>query len=121
LRGGTPLATEIVAAPVPPSHLVELAEQTFGGLVKGVVDVERGIMAIGGELRSDEEALLISQGSSQAHLWGINPYPDRYGGPEFVEFDSMINIRPSVGNRSRGVDDPETRTAIAAVVERLVR
>jgi hypothetical protein len=120
-RGGTTLATEIVAAPVPLSHLVELAEQMFGGLVKAVVDVERGVMAIGGELHSDEEALLISEGSSQAHLWGINLYPDRYGSPEVVEFDSMINIRPSAGNRSRGVEDPQVRGAIAAVVEGLVR
>jgi hypothetical protein len=40
---------------------------------------------------------------------------------DWLEFDSMINLRPSFGNRSRGVDDPETRDAIAALVGRLVR
>ena len=35
--------------------------------------------------------------------------------------DSMIDLRPSFGNRSRGVDDPVTRVAIAAFMARVVR
>jgi hypothetical protein len=112
---------EVVRDSVSLSHLEELAELMFGGLVKAVVDVDRGIMAIGGELHSDEEALLISEGSDQASLWGINLYPDRFGTDEFLECDSMINIRPSQGNRSRLVDDPAVQLAIAAIVKRLVR
>jgi len=96
------------------------AKVQFGDLVKAVVDVERGIMAIGGELQSDEEAVLLDQGSGQQDLWGINLYPDKPLG-EWIEFDSMINVRPSQGNRSRNVESPEIRDAIATIVNRLVR
>jgi len=87
--------------------------------VKAVVDVDREIMAIDGELHSDEEALLLQQGSRQQHLWGINIYADLEGADR-IEFDSMINIRPSQGNRSRGVDDPELRLRIIRIVETLL-
>lgn len=96
-----------------------MAQKGFGDLVKAVVDAERGIMAVDGELHSDEEALLLEHDSEQRHLWGINIYPD-LAGTERVEFDSMINIRPSQGNRSRGVDDPEIRGRIVRIVDTLV-
>jgi len=101
-------------------ELRAVAKVQFGDLVKAVVDVERGIMAIGGELHSDEEAVLLDQDSGQQHLWGINLYPDKPPG-EWIEFDSMINVRPSQGNRSRNVENPEIRDAIAMIVNRLVR
>ena len=101
------------------ADLEAMAKAQFVDLVKAVVDVERGVMAIGGELHSDEEALLLEDGSNQRHLWGINLYP-AIGDESWIEFDSMINIRPSQGNRSRNVDDAETRKAIVAIVGRLV-
>ena len=61
-------------------------------------------MAIGGELHSDEEALLLEDGSAQADIWGINRYPAK-AGDSWIEFDSMFNVRPSQGNRSRRVED----------------
>jgi hypothetical protein len=100
-------------------ELAEIAKQQFGDMVKAVVDVEQGIMAIGGELHSDEEAVLLDQGSAQRNLWGINLYPDK-AITEWIEFDSMINVRPSSGNRSRDVEDPEVREAIARIVGRLI-
>jgi len=109
----------IVREQIPLADLDAMAKAQFGDLVKAVVDVERGVMAIGGELHSDEEALLLEDGSNQLHIWGINLYP-AIGEENWIEFDSMINIRPSQGNRSRSVDDPETRKAIVAVVVRLV-
>jgi hypothetical protein len=111
---------EVVREHITLEHLRGLAEATFGNLVKAVVDVGRGIMVVGGELHSDEEALLIGQGSSQRDLWGINLYPDQFGSSDFVEFDSMINVRPSQGNRSRSVDDPAIQAEIVAIVDRLV-
>jgi len=86
--------------------------------VKAVVDVEQGIMAIGGELHSDEEAMLLDQGSDQKHLWGINLYPERLA-QEWIEFDLMITIRPSGGNRSRYVEGAEIRDTITTIVNRL--
>ena len=97
-----------------------MAERTFGNFVKAVVDIERKEMAIDGELHSDEEALLLENGSRQENLWGINIYPELVG-PDRIEFDSVINIRPSQGNRSRGVDDPVNRERIAQVVSELVK
>ena len=97
-----------------------MAEGRFGDLVKAVVDVRKGIMVVDGELHSDEEALLLESGSEQAALWGINLYPN-LPASEWIEFDSLINIRPSQGNRSRGVDDPEMQAQIVTVVESLVR
>ena len=90
------------------SYLAEIAKERFGDLVKAVVDVQRGIMMIGAELHSDEEAALLDHGSEQQHLWGINIYPTK-SGEEMIEFDSMINLRPSQGNRSRDVNDPIVR------------
>ena len=96
-----------------------MAERSFGDLVKAVVDVDRGLMAVDGELHSDEEALLLEHGSEQRHLWGINIYPD-LPRSERVEFDSMINIRPSQGNRSRAVEDEAIQNAILRLVDSLI-
>ena len=112
---------EIVRTHVALDHLRDLAEGLFGDLVKAVVDVERGLMAIGGDLHADEEALLIGDGSAQADLWGINLYPGEHPGDDWIEFDSMINVRPRQGNRSRSVEDALTRGRIVDVVGALVR
>jgi hypothetical protein len=109
----------VVRDTVSRDELTEIAKQQFGDMVKAVVDVEQSIMAIGGELHSDEEAVLLDQGSAQRQLWGINLYPDKPRG-EWVEFDSMINVRPSGGNRSRYVESSEIREAVTGIVNRLV-
>lgn len=109
----------IVSAPIRLDELRRLAHEQFGDFVKAVVDLRQGLMAINGELHADEEALLLQQGARQADLWGVNLYPDRPAA-ELVEFDSMINVRPSRGNRSRGVDDASTRQQIQALITRLV-
>lgn len=97
-----------------------MAAATFGDMVKGVVDIDRELVAIDGELHSDLETLLLENGSKQNSLWGINLYPD-IGGDEFVEFDSLINIRPAKGNAGRGVESEEIRKKILAVVDKWVR
>ena len=111
---------QVIAKSVSKEDLKKIAENQFFDMVKAVVDIEKGIMAIGGELHADEEALLLEQGSQQKDLWGINLYPDNKG-EEFVEFDSMINIRPSQKNLSRDVDDPNIRKNIIAVVDGLMK
>ena len=109
----------IVRDAVSRSALCEMAKQQFGDMVKAVVDVEQGIMAIGGELHSDEAAVLLDQGPLQRHLWGINLYPEQPA-QDWIEFDSLINVRPSSGNRSRHVQSAEIREAVAGIVNRLV-
>ena len=76
-----------------------MAAELFGDMVKGVVDVEREVVALEGELHADLEALLMEQGSNQKNLWGINLYPDLTG-DGFLEFDSLINLRPSRETRA---------------------
>jgi hypothetical protein len=112
-------AVRIVREPISRADLAAIAATQFGDLVKAVVDVERGIMAIGGELHSDEEAELLDDGSRQAHLWGINLYPAEVG-ETWIEFDSLINVRPSQGNRSRDVEDGAVRERIRSAVASLV-
>jgi hypothetical protein len=97
-----------------------LAKPRFGDMIKGVVDLERGILLLDADLHADQEASLLADGSKLENLWGINLYPG-LAGDDWLEFDSMINLRPSLGNRSRGVDDEGTRTAIAAFIARVVR
>ena len=112
---------EVVQDQVTVAHLVQLAESTFGDLVKAVIDVEGGAMAIGGAMHADEEAVLIDLGCRQRDLWGINLYPAQFGDGDWIEFDTMINVRPGQGNRSRDVEDPEPRRRIVEVVAKLVR
>ncbi len=113
------MAIEIVKEPISRKKLAEIAANQFGNFVKAVVDVSRDIMAIGGELHADGEAALIELGSDQQNLWGINLYPEKTGG-DFIEFDSMINIRPSQNNSSRGVEDIEIQKRVRKAVSKLV-
>jgi hypothetical protein len=89
-------------------------------VVKAVVDVDRELIAVDAELHSDLEALLLGNGSKQKNLWGINFYPEMQG-DDFIEFDSMINMRPSQGNRSRGVDDEGLRKKIIEIVAKRIK
>jgi Protein of unknown function (DUF5674) len=101
-------------------ELKQMAAATFGNLVKAVIDVDREIIAVDAELHSDLEALLLEDGSKQKSLWGINFYPEIQG-DDFVEFDSMINMRPSQGNRSRGIENEEMRKKIIAIVAKMIK
>jgi uncharacterized protein DUF5674 len=115
----SPSEVRIVREPITRAELAEMAAARFGDMVKAVIDVTRGVMAVSGELHSDEEALLLDDGSKQSDLWGINLYPGE-SGPDWIEFDSMINVRPSQNNRSRGVEDESTRSTIRRIVDDLV-
>jgi hypothetical protein len=115
-----PTPIQIVRDPISLDDLRAIARRQFGDMVKAVVDVAQGIMAIGGELHADEEATLLDGGSRQTDLWGINLYPDAVG-TERVEFDALINVRPAQGNRSRAVEDAARRERIQEIVGRLVR
>ena len=110
---------KIVKEKIELSELNDMAAAMFGDMVKAVADINKEIMAIDADLHSDEEALLLNEGSKQDDIWGINIYPE-LPPDERVEFDSMINLRPRVGNRTRGVDNPEIRGKIISVVNKLI-
>jgi len=105
--------------PVTIGELRALVPGRFRDFVKAVVDLRRGIMLLDADMHADQEAALLAEGSDQRDLWGINLYP-QLDGPDWLELDSMINLRPSFGNRSRGIDDAATRDAVAALVASLV-
>lgn len=111
---------QIVKNPINKKQLEEIAEQRFGLLVKAVVDVGQEIMAIGGELHSDEEVKLMEEeGSKRGETWGINLYPGKTK-EEWIEFDSMVNIKPSFDNCSRDVENSETKEKIRNIVDKLI-
>lgn len=111
------LVTE--SAPISRPELAEMAERSFGYMVKAVVDIKKEVMIVDAALHADEESLLLEKGSHQEDLWGINLLPERKD-EDWIEFDSLINLRPRQENRSQGVDDPERRKKIVTVVSKLV-
>ena len=109
----------ILREPVSPTILRVLQDRFFQDMVKYVVDVRRGIAALGGELHADAEALLLGDGSLQDDLWGANYYPGK--GPEdCIEFTSLINIRPARGNRSMVLEDEALRARLREITFLLI-
>lgn len=112
---------KIIKNPITRFELKKIAKEGFGDMVKVAVDIEHGIMAIGGELHRDEEmALMEKEKSKQEFVWGVNLYPEKEG-DGFLEFDSMINLKPVYGNRTRGVDNEEAKNKIIKVVFNLIK
>lgn len=108
---------QLIANNISVLDLKDLATNMFGNLVKAVVDIKNEKIAIDAELHADLEAYLLDQGSDQQDLWGINLHPDNYQSDNFVEFDSMINIRPNQNNPSRSVLDPTIQDQIRTIVQ----
>jgi len=98
------------------AELSEMAQKMYGGLVKGVVDLKKRLLVLDAEMHADEEQFLLEKDSKQEDLWGINLYPAKFGSDDFIEFDSMINIRPRQNNMSRGVEDEAIRKEITVLV-----
>lgn len=112
-------AIQIVREPVLKSLVEEYSQAWFGDMVKIVVDTERRILSLGGELHSDGEKLLLEDGSHQANLWGANVYPYRPARAR-IEFTALINIRPSQDNRTMEVEDADIREDLRDVVNLLL-
>jgi len=104
---------------IDPAVLRRLVDEVFEDMVKYVVDVERGIAAVGGEMHADGEQALLDDGSRQADLWGANYYPGR-GPAECIEYTSLINIRPAAGNRSMEIQDEGVRDRVRELTLALV-
>lgn len=101
-------------------ELAIMAKKMHHNLVKAVVDIEKNIMMVDAPLHADQEEALLDQDSLQENLWGINLHPSKFGSEDFVEFDSMINIRPSQGNMDRSVNNPAIQKKIIALVSTMV-
>ncbi len=115
------METRIIKDKITLGELAALAKEQYGDIVKAVVDLEQGIMGVGGELHVDIQSLLIEKENSQGkNTWGINLYPQKTG-DDFIEFDSMINLKPMLGNRTRDIDNPEVKNKIKSIVNKLVK
>lgn len=110
---------KIIKKKITEEELKKIAKETLGIIVKAVVDIEKEIIALGGELHSDANELLIENGSRQENLWGINIQLDKPRN-EWIEFQALINIRPSIGNRSMEIENSEIRNKIKEIVNKLV-
>ncbi|MGD2116184.1 MAG: DUF5674 family protein [Acidobacteriota bacterium] len=117
MASGEPIV--VIDHRIAPEELARLAELFFEDMIKYVLDVDRGVAAVGGELHADAEALLLEAGSEQRSLWGANYYPG-VGEDACIEYTSLINIRPGQGNRSMEVQDPALRARIQELTFALI-
>lgn len=109
----------VVDQRIDPGELARLVRLFFEDMVKYVVDVDRRLAAVGGELQADAEQLLLESGSRQLDLWGANYYPGR-GQDACIEYTSLINIRPSLGNRSMQIEDSALRERVREITFALI-
>ena len=109
----------ILERPISRAELKDYAANTFGDMIKCVADVDKGLLAIDAGLHADLERLLLENGSQQISLWGFNLYPDEIG-EEFIEYDSLINIRSWQNNPSRDVLNQDVREKIASIVSKFI-
>lgn len=109
----------VVEQRIEAAELARLVRLFFEDMVKYVVDIERRVAAVGGELHADAEQLLLERGSRQADLWGANYYPGK-GMDACIEYTSLINIRPAQGNRSMLIDDPALRERVREITFALI-
>jgi phage pi2 protein 07 len=112
---------KIVKDKIEITELKEMSEKMFGNLVKAMVDVEKEILAVDAPMHSDLLEFLIEQENCEPkNLWGINFYPEKTG-DDFIEFDSMMNLKPGLGNKSRGIEDEKIREKIIEIVGKLIK
>lgn len=109
----------IVREPIDASMLELLAKAWYGTMVKGVADIERGVVALGGDWHMDANNTLIAEESEQKNLWGFNVYPDERG-DKALEYISLINIRPAQGNKKMELQDEALRARIRAILKELI-
>ncbi|MBI2627324.1 hypothetical protein HYW72_00145 [Candidatus Nomurabacteria bacterium] len=106
---------KIINKKISEPELRELAREFYVDMIKGVVDIELEILAMGGEYHMDANNILIENGSTQKNVWGFNWYFDK-SGEERIEYISLINIRPAQGNKSMEVQDFSLRGKMKLII-----
>lgn len=110
---------KIFSEKVTKEEIKKITDEHFGDMVKVVVDIEKEILAAGGEFHSDSESLLLESGSKQENLWGINYFPRRQGDPR-IEYSALINIRPRNKNYSFEIQDSKIREKIKKIIDKIL-
>ena len=109
----------VVHEPISIAEVRALAQEIYQDLIKGVADIEKGIIALGGEWHMDANKVLLANGSKQENVWGFNIYPDEKDSAA-LEFISLINIRPAQGNRGMEIANKELRQKIHDSIAHLI-
>ena len=90
--------------------------QELGAYIKLAVDIQRNVLAGGGQMHADCESVLFNDGSLQSDIWGADWIPSI----QKVEFDALINIRPDQQNCSMDIQDPTIRQSVEFVVRKFL-
>lgn len=98
-----------------PSQIQEMLQE-YETIIKIVVDIRRRFLSGGGEMHADCESVLLDDGSEQDDLWGANWYPNE----QRIEFESLINIRPRLGNRSIVLQDENLRRQVESITREIL-
>ena len=109
------MSIKIIDKKITEIELREIAKDFYTDMIKGVVDIDQGILVMGGEYHMDANMVIIENGSKQQNIWGFNWYFDRTG-DERIEYISLINIRPAQGNRTMEVQDASLCNAMKIVI-----
>jgi hypothetical protein len=113
---------EIVRDQISLDQLREIAKEFYGFMIKGVVDIEEEIAAFGGEYHMDANLFLIDKGSKQPNIWGFNVYFHKKKGEEgWLEYTSLINIRPTEGNVTMEIADPLLKNKINSILQKIIK
>ncbi|MBU6390531.1 hypothetical protein KGQ31_03210 [Patescibacteria group bacterium] len=110
---------KIVREKISRAEAKKIGKEFYGEMVKGVADIEREIVALGGKWHMDANTVLTADGSNQSAVWGFNLYPDK-DGEDRVEYVALINIRPALGNRDMYIEDGAIREKIFSIVNKLI-
>ena len=110
---------EVIERPIAREEVLRFIGQPFEDMVKFVVDVRKGVMALGGSMHADAEAVLLRHGSNQSDLWGGNFFSKNPPDAQ-IELHSLINIRPADKNRSLTVQDEVLARSIKDIATRLL-
>jgi len=110
---------KIIKKPINKQELKTFLGNPFDDMVKFVVDVKQGILALGGEMHADCEEVLLNSGSHQQDLWGANIYPNKFA-KERIEYTSLINIRPSANNHDMYIQNQAIRDQVKQIAEKLI-
>lgn len=110
---------KIIKEKISKEELEKIAEENFGNMIKGAVDIEKKIVALGGELHIDASEKLIQTGSEQQDIWGFNIYIDRPR-ENWLEFNSLINIKPAADNRSADIEKEDVKNKIKEIISEII-
>jgi hypothetical protein len=113
------MSIQIITKPMTILEVRKLADEWYGTLIKGCVDVSKDKVALGGDYHMESCELLVADGSSHQNVWGFNVRFDSSEKGE-IEFDSLVNIKPSLGNKSRRVEDPEIISRATATIRKWI-